>query len=109
MVKFLDFIDDEAKILGNINCISKSNNMICGFNTDKYGFDMLLNENGIDIEGSSCVVLGAGSSAKTRGAGTPSPETGRPRRSARRPSARQPCARRGNETRRPWKSLGWPS
>ena len=39
--------------------------MICGFNTDKYGFDMLLNENGIVIEGNSCVVLGAGSSAKT--------------------------------------------
>ena len=65
VVKFLDAIDDEAKILDNVNCISNSNNMICGFNTDKYGFDMLLNENSIDIEGSSCVVLGAGSSAKT--------------------------------------------
>ena len=39
--------------------------MICGFNTDKYGFDMLLNENGVSIQGSSCIVLGAGSSAKT--------------------------------------------
>ena len=65
VVKFLDFIDDEAKILGNINCISKSNNMTYGFNTDKYGFDMLLNKNGISIQGSSCIVLGAGSSAKT--------------------------------------------
>ena len=65
VVKFLDFIDDEAKILGNINCISKSNNMIYGFNTDKYGFDMLLHENGVSIKGSSCIVLGAGSSAKT--------------------------------------------
>ena len=46
----MDAIDDEAKILDNVNCISKSNNMICGFNTDKYGFDMLLNENGIDID-----------------------------------------------------------
>ena len=50
VVKFLDAIDNEAKILDNVNCISKSNNMICGFNTDKYGFDMLLNENGIVIE-----------------------------------------------------------
>jgi len=65
VVKFLDAIDNEAKILDNVNCISKSNNMICGFNTDKYGFDMLLNENGIVIEDKSCVVLGAGSSAKT--------------------------------------------
>ena len=65
VVKFLDIIDDEAKILGNVNCISKSNNMICGFNTDKYGFDMLLNKNGIVVEGSSCIVLGAGSSSKT--------------------------------------------
>ena len=65
VVKFLNSIDNEAKILGNVNCISKSNNMICGFNTDKYGFDMLLNKNGIVVEGSSCIVLGAGSSSKT--------------------------------------------
>ena len=65
VVKFLDNIDNEAKILGNVNCISKSNNMICGFNTDKHGFDMLLNKNGIDVEGSSCIIFGAGSSAKT--------------------------------------------
>ena len=65
VVKFLDVIDDEAKILGNINCISKSDDMICGFNTDKYGFDMLLKKNNIIIDGSSCIILGAGSSAKT--------------------------------------------
>ena len=65
VVKFLDVIDDEAKILGNINCISKSDDMICGFNTDKYGFDMLLKKNNVIIEGSSCIILGAGSSAKT--------------------------------------------
>ena len=65
VVKFLDFIDEEAKILGNINCISKSNNMTYGFNTDKYGFDMLLNKNNVSTKGSNCIVLGAGSSAKT--------------------------------------------
>ena len=65
VVKFLDFIDDEAKILGNVNCISKSNNMICGFNTDKHGFDMLLKKNEIIVDGTSCIILGAGSSAKT--------------------------------------------
>ena len=65
VVKFLDAIDDEAKILDNVNCIAKSNNMICGFNTDKYGFDMLLSKNSIVVEGGSCVILGAGSSAKT--------------------------------------------
>ena len=52
VVKFLDVIDDEAKILGNINCISKLNNKIFGFNTDKYGFDMLLTKNDINIKGS---------------------------------------------------------
>ena len=65
VVKFLDIIDDEAKILGNVNCITKLNNMICGFNTDKHGFDMLLIKNGVNIKGRNCVVLGAGSSAKT--------------------------------------------
>ena len=65
VVKFLDIIDDEAKILGNVNCITKLNNMICGFNTDKHGFDMLLIKNGVKIKGTNCVVLGAGSSART--------------------------------------------
>ena len=65
VVKFLDIMDDEAKILGNVNCITKLNNMICGFNTDKHGFDMLLIKNGVNIKGRNCVVLGAGSSAKT--------------------------------------------
>ena len=65
VVKFLDIIDDEAKILGNVNCITKLNNMICGFNTDKHGFDMLLIKNGVRIKGTNCVVLGAGSSART--------------------------------------------
>ena len=65
VVKFLDVIDDEAKILGNINCISKLNNKIFGFNTDKYGFDMLLIKNDININGSSCIIFGSGSSAKT--------------------------------------------
>ena len=51
VVKFLDIIDDEAKILGNVNCITKLNNMICGFNTDKHGFDMLLIKNGVNIKG----------------------------------------------------------
>ena len=45
--------------------ITKLNNMICGFNTDKHGFDMLLIKNGVKIKGTNCAVLGAGSSART--------------------------------------------
>ena len=65
VLKFLDSIDSEAKILGNVNCISKKNDMLYGFNTDKYGFDMLLKKNNILIKDKECIIIGAGSSAKT--------------------------------------------
>jgi shikimate dehydrogenase len=65
VISYLDELDKEAKILNNVNCISIKEGVLKGYNTDKYGFDMLCARNAIVIENRKCMVLGAGSSAKT--------------------------------------------
>ena len=64
-LKFLDEIDDNVKILGNTNCIKRAGDILIGYNTDLYGFKMLLEKNNINVHSSRCLVLGAGGSART--------------------------------------------
>tara|TARA_A200000159_G_scaffold59945_1_gene55546 strand:+ start:5361 stop:6182 length:822 start_codon:yes stop_codon:yes gene_type:complete len=65
VIDYLNELDEEAKILDNVNCISMKEGVLTGHNTDKYGFDMLCSRNGIVAKNKKCMVLGAGSSAKT--------------------------------------------
>ena len=62
---FLDEVDNSVKILGNTNCIKRTGNMLKGYNTDLYGFKMLLEKNNINIQSTRCLILGAGGSART--------------------------------------------
>ena len=64
-VAFLDELDKNVEILGNTNCIKRIGNTLKGYNTDLYGFKMLLERNSIHIESTHCLVLGAGGSART--------------------------------------------
>ena len=64
VIDYLNELDEEAKILDNVNCISMKEGVLTGHNTDKYGFDMLCSRNGIVAKNKKCMVLGAGSSAK---------------------------------------------
>ena len=64
-LQFIHEVDSDAKILGNINCIKRTNNILKGYNTDSYGFEMLLKNNSISINSNRCIVLGAGGSART--------------------------------------------
>ncbi|MBC8226931.1 MAG: shikimate dehydrogenase [Candidatus Marinimicrobia bacterium] len=64
-LKFLDEIDDNVKLLGNTNCIKRVGDILIGYNTDLYGFKMLLEKNNINVHSSRCLVLGAGGSART--------------------------------------------
>jgi len=64
-LRFVDTLDRSAEILGNINCVKRTENMLAGHNTDLYGFNMLLKQNNVNIESTHCLVLGAGGSAKT--------------------------------------------
>ena len=63
IMKFCDGINNKAEIINAVNCISIYNNKMYGYNTDYYGFLMLLKINNIKIEGTSFYVLGAGGSA----------------------------------------------
>jgi len=65
VIGYLDELNHEAKILNNVNCISMKEGILKGYNTDKYGFDMLCSRNGIVAKNKKCMVLGAGCSAKT--------------------------------------------
>ena len=64
-LQYMHEVDTNAKILGNINCIKRIGNILKGYNTDSYGFEMLLKNNSISINSNHCIVLGAGGSART--------------------------------------------
>ena len=64
-LKFVDELDEKAETLGNINCIKKTGKHLKGYNTDFYGFQMMLCFNNIDVASKRCLVLGAGGSSKT--------------------------------------------
>ena len=65
VINYLDELDEEAKVLNNVNCIVLKEGILKGYNTDKYGFEILCKRNGIKTKNKRCMVLGAGSSAKT--------------------------------------------
>ena len=55
VISYLDELNHEAKILNNVNCISMKEGILKGYNTDKYGFDMLCSRNGIAAKNKKCI------------------------------------------------------
>ncbi|MBC8197163.1 MAG: shikimate dehydrogenase [Candidatus Marinimicrobia bacterium] len=55
-----DNLNPRAGEIGAINCVSYKNNKLWGFNTDWFGFTMLLKANNIDVLGKSILIIGAG-------------------------------------------------
>lgn len=64
VMKYLDEISLEASKISAVNTILFENGKLKGYNTDYYGFDMLLKKNKIELKGKSVVVLGSGGAAK---------------------------------------------
>ncbi len=65
VMEFLDHVDDEAKIIGAVNTITREKGKLVGHNTDAYGFITSLKENaGVDPKGKWTVVYGAGGAAR---------------------------------------------
>lgn len=60
----LDFISDEARKIGAVNTISLENGKLYGYNTDYYGFGLMLDINNIEVKDKRAVVLGTGGAAK---------------------------------------------
>ena len=64
VMKYLDFISDEAREVGSVNTIVKENGRLCGYNTDVYGFNAMLDKAGFDINNSKVLVLGSGGASR---------------------------------------------
>jgi len=56
--------DNISKIIGAVNVVIKRNDSFHGMNTDVYGVEHSLVNNGIDVKGKKCIILGAGGAAK---------------------------------------------
>lgn len=65
IMEYLDYISSKAKRIGSVNTISFSNGKTVGYNTDYYGFGMMLLKNEIDIKNRRAVILGTGGAAKS--------------------------------------------
>ncbi len=65
VMQYLDKLSPEAEAIGSVNCIAFVNNETVGYNTDYFGFGMLLERYGIKTEGMKATVLGYGGAAKT--------------------------------------------
>ena len=56
--------DNISKIIGAVNVVIKRNDSFYGMNTDVYGVEHTLVNNGIVVKGKKCIILGAGGAAK---------------------------------------------
>lgn len=64
VIKYLDFISEEAQKIGAINTIHLDNGKLYGYNTDYFGFGTIIKNNSIEIKNSIAMVLGNGGAAK---------------------------------------------
>ncbi|TDT61972.1 shikimate dehydrogenase [Fonticella tunisiensis] len=64
VMKYLDALSGEAEAVGAVNTIAFENGSMVGYNTDYYGFGMLMKGSSIDIKGKRAVVLGSGGAAR---------------------------------------------
>ena len=64
IMKYLDEISEEAKIIGAVNTVISKNGKLIGYNTDYYGFKMTIEKLDIEVKGRKNFVCGAGGSAR---------------------------------------------
>ncbi len=63
----LQYMDDDARVIGAVNTIKIENGKLIGYNTDGQGFLQSLKQSGISIYGRKVVILGAGGAARAIG------------------------------------------
>ena len=66
VIPFLDELSDRAKRLGAVNTIvRKPDGRLIGHNTDYFGFETMLADSGIDVQGKKALVCGSGGASNT--------------------------------------------
>ena len=66
VIPYLDELSDRAKKLGAVNTIvRKPNGKLIGHNTDYFGFETMLADSGIHVQGKKALVCGSGGASNT--------------------------------------------
>lgn len=65
VMKYLDFISEEAKKIGAVNTIYLNDGKLHGYNTDYFGFGTIVKNNDVKLKDSTAMVLGNGGAAKS--------------------------------------------
>lgn len=64
VIAHLDEVSEDAQLIGAVNTVTVRNNHLVGFNTDGIAFKRVLEMKGIEINGKTAMVLGAGGGAR---------------------------------------------
>ena len=64
ILPFLDKVDNVSKEINSVNTVIKKGDHFYGFNTDVYGVENAIINNGLNVKNKKCIVLGAGGAAK---------------------------------------------
>jgi shikimate dehydrogenase len=64
VMKYLDFISEEAKKIGAVNTICLKDENLFGYNTDYFGFGTIIKNHNVNIKDNIAMVLGNGGAAK---------------------------------------------
>lgn len=64
VMKYLDFISEEAKKIGAVNTIYFNDGKLYGYNTDYFGFGTIIKNNEIEVKDNIAMVLGNGGASK---------------------------------------------
>lgn len=64
VIKYLDELSSEAKSIGAVNTICFEGEKTIGYNTDYYGFGMMLDKFNVQVKGKNAVILGSGGASQ---------------------------------------------
>ncbi|MEG0856055.1 MAG: shikimate dehydrogenase [Terrisporobacter sp.] len=65
IIKYLDEVDENAKLIGAVNTVKYDENKLYGFNTDGRGFVKSLKDKEYILEGKKIMILGAGGACRS--------------------------------------------
>lgn len=64
IMKYLDYISDEAARIGAVNTVMLKDNKLYGYNTDYFGIEVMLKSKNIDVKNKTAAILGSGGACK---------------------------------------------